>query len=66
MENTSRLFSESDRFDARDIRPVLMELRRKAWETLLDLGLTDEEIAAYYGIEPGAREAFPLSQSKVA
>jgi hypothetical protein len=48
MENKTRLFSDSDRFDTRDIRPVLTELRRKAWETLLDLGLTDEEIAAYY------------------
>lgn len=66
MGNKTRLFSDSDRFDARDMRPVLMELRRKAWETLLDLGLTDEEIAAYYGIEPDTREAFPLPQSKVA
>ena len=66
MESATRLHSRSDRFDARDIRPALMELRRKAWETLLDLGLTDEEIAAYYGVEPGVPETVPMAETKVA
>ncbi|QKV19443.1 hypothetical protein [Oricola thermophila] len=36
--------------DARDVRYELLQLRRRAWEALLDLGLSEAEIAAYYGI----------------
>ncbi|GAB4352381.1 MAG: hypothetical protein Kow0026_09890 [Oricola sp.] len=58
MQNPARLHSHSDQADTRDIRAELMELRRKAWETLLDLGLTEEEIAAYYGMgEEDPRQA---------
>lgn len=66
MQNSARLHSHSDRFDARDVRSELMELRRKAWETLLDLGLTEEEIAAYYGMgkedsrQAALRQGMPL------
>jgi hypothetical protein len=56
MQSTPRLHSRTDHTEARDLRPALVELRRKAWETLLDLGLTEHEIAAYYGVEPGAAE----------
>ncbi len=66
MQSTPRLHSRSDRFESRDVRPALAELRRKAWEALLDLGLTEEEIAAYYGVEPGAAEAVALAERKVA
>lgn len=50
MHNVDRLHRE---LGAADIRATLTDLRRKAWETLLDLGLTEEEIAAYYGMDGG-------------
>ena len=56
MQGQKRLHPQSRGPDAEDPRPALMELRRRAWETLLDLGLTEDEIAAYYGIgkdDPG-------------
>lgn len=66
MQSTPRLQSHSDRFESGDVHPALRELRRKAWEALLDLGLTEREIAAYYGIEPGAAEAVALGERKIA
>jgi len=66
MQSTPRLHSQTDCFESRDVRPALAELRRKAWETLLDLGLTEQEIAAYYGVEPGAAETVALAERKIA
>jgi len=66
MQDPARLHSHSDHDEARDIRSQLMDLRRKAWETLLDLGLTEEEIAAYYGMgrddarQAALRQGMPL------
>ncbi len=66
MQNSVRVHSHSDRPDARDPRAALAELRRKAWETLLDLGLTEEEIAAYFGMgnddskQAALRQGMPL------
>jgi len=50
MQSTPRLHSQAEHCESGDVRSALADLRRKAWETLLDLGLTEEEIAAYYGI----------------
>lgn len=66
MQSTPQLHSRSDCFEFRDVHPALRELRRKAWEALLDLGLTEEEVAAYYGVESGAAEAVALAERKIA
>jgi hypothetical protein len=58
MQGPDRLHPQFH-IETEDPRPALMELRRRAWETLLDLGLTEDEIAAYYGIgEDDSREAW--------
>ncbi len=41
---------QADRFEAGALRPAAAEIRRAAWAALSDLGMSDEEIAAYYGI----------------
>ncbi|MFZ2102527.1 MAG: hypothetical protein WAU86_18380 [Oricola sp.] len=59
MQSHTNLHPQSDRFDARAFRPAEKEIRRAGWEALSDLGLTDVEIAAYYGIGAGrSKEAW--------
>lgn len=61
MQNSARPQPQSDRFAPRDAALLAIELRRKGWEVLSDLGLSDEEIADYYrephDAAPGARPA---------
>ena len=49
MESLKRLHPRPDAAQGPAAWLALAELRKRAWETLLDLGLSDEEIAAYYG-----------------
>ena len=52
MENTDRMYPQTGGFDAREGIKALENLRRTAWKTLLDLGLTDDEIVAYFETDP--------------
>lgn len=45
MESTYRLHPRS----GRAAHLALEDLRQRAWEALLDLGLTEDEIASYFG-----------------
>ena len=59
MQSHTNLHPRSDRFDARAFRPATKEVRRASWDALSDLGLTDVEIAAYYGMGDGhSKEAW--------
>lgn len=62
MHDTARPQPLADRSMRRDMLAALAELRRMGREALSDLGLTDEEIAAYYGENPsGLQPAEPVS-----
>ena len=52
MENTDRMHQQTGGFDAREGIKALENLRRTAWKALLDLGLTDDEIVAYFETDP--------------
>ena len=52
MENTDRMHPQTGALDARAGIEALENLRRTAWKALLDLGLTDDEIVAYFESDP--------------
>jgi hypothetical protein len=61
MQNPIRSNQQPDGFAVFAGNPAALDLSRMAWEALLDLGLTDEEIAAYFRIDMADPTVFRVS-----
>ena len=62
MENANRLPPQSSHAP----HMALEELRRLSREVFLDLGLTEREIAAYFGADAQERDNRPAASARVA